>query len=228
MMHYSYGDALMVSGRLDEAIEQFRKTLSMRPAFVDARDKLAGTLQARGRHAEAVPEFEMVLKARPDDAKTRNNYGVALIEAGLYDKAIEQFSQVLAADPYRSNALNNLYKAGVEGRKLDKVLDIILGLQAKAPNNFMLYEKAGLIYGTKGNINAAVTQLETACRLTDYRQAEPLDFLSQAYAAQKDTTRAAETAQKAMEAANGQGNQQLAEQISKRLEFYKQNSQLGK
>ena len=224
MMNYSYGDALMVSGRLDEAIEQFRKTLSMRPAFVDVREKLAGVLQAKGRNAEAVPELEMVLKARPDDTRTRNNYGVALIETGLYDKAIEQFSQVLAADPYHLNALNNLYKAGVEGGKLDKVLDVILNLQAKAPNNFNLYEKAGLIYGTKGNINAAITQLETACRLTDYRQAEPLDFLSQAYAAQKDTAKAVETAQKALDAANGQGNQQLAEQISKRLELYKQNS----
>ena len=224
MMNYSYGDALMVSGRLDEAIEQFRKALSMRPAFVDVREKLAGVLQAKGRNAEAVPELEMVLKARPDDTRTRNNYGVALIETGLYDKAIEQFSQVLAADPYHLNALNNLYKAGVEGGKLDKVLDVILNLQAKAPNNFNLYEKAGLIYGTRGDINAAITQLETACRLTDYRQAEPLDFLSQAYAAQKDTAKAVETAQKALEAANGQGNQQLAEQISKRLELYKQNS----
>jgi protein O-mannosyl-transferase len=228
MMHYSCGDALMVSGRLDEAIEQFRKTVSMRPAFVDVREKLASVLQAKGRNAEAVPEFEMVLKVRPDDIKTRNNYGVALIETGLYDKAIEQFSQVLAADPYHSNALNNLYKAGVEGGKTDKVLDVILSLQAKALNNFKLYEKAGLIYGTKGNINAAITQLETACRMTDYREMESLDFLSQAYAAQKDMAKAVETAQKALEAAKGQDNQQFTEQISKRLELYKQNSQQGK
>ena len=92
--------------------------------------------------------------------------GIALQGKHLYAEAIEQFAIVLTADPCHVSALNNLYKAGVESGKLDKVLGVILDLQAKNPNNFELYQKAGLIYGMQGNINTAIEQLEKACQLS--------------------------------------------------------------
>jgi tetratricopeptide (TPR) repeat protein len=220
VMYSSYGQVLKSKGRLDEAIDNFRRALELSPGWVEVHDKLACALQDKGLDAEAVAEFEIVLQARPDKIGIRNNYGVALVKIRQYDKAIEQFIMVLMEDPCRMSALNNLYKAGVEGGKLDKVLDVILDLQAKDPNNFEFCQKAGLIYGIQGNVDAAIVQLEKACRLSNYQVAEPMAFLSQAYAAKKDIKRAAEMAQKALEAAQKENRDDIVAQLKASLESY--------
>jgi tetratricopeptide (TPR) repeat protein len=220
VMHNNYGEVLKHSGHLDEAIDNFRRALAIRPMWVDVHDKLACALQDKGLDAEAAAEFEIVLWAKPDKTETRNSYGVALVKIEQYDKAIEQFTMVLAADPCRVSALDNLYKVGVETGKLDKVLSVISGLQAKDPNNFELYQKTGLIYGIQGNIDAAIEQLEKACRLSDYKVAEPMAFLSQAYASKKDIKRAIEMAQKALDVAQKEDQNDVVAQLKASLESY--------
>jgi tetratricopeptide (TPR) repeat protein len=220
IMHNTYGEVLRHKGRLDEAIENFRQALAANPGWVDTHEKLAGVLHEKGLDAEAMSEFELVLRARPDKIETRNAYGQTLVKLKQYNKAFEQFNIVLTADPCRISALNNLYEAGVESGKLDKVLDVLWGLQIKDPNNFEFCQKAGLIYGLQGNVDAAIEQLEKACRLSDYQAAEPLAFLSQAYAAKKDMKRAIETARKAIELAQKQGKEDVAAQVRAGLESY--------
>jgi len=220
VMHNNYGEALRCAGRLDEAIEHYRQAIEIDPLYVEARNNLGCVLRNKGLVTEAVAEFEAALQVKPDDAMVRNNYGVALAVMRRYDEAIEQFSRALAVDPLFSSALNNLYKAGVESGKLDKVLDVILSLQVKDPNNFEFYQKAGLLYGIKGDMNTAIVQLEKACRLSDYKVAEPIAFLSQAYASKKDMKRAIDTAQKAIEAAQKENRDDIVTQLRTSLESY--------
>jgi tetratricopeptide (TPR) repeat protein len=194
--------------------------VAINPEWIEGHEKLANVLQGKGLDAEAAAEFELVLRIKPDKIDTRNNFAVALVNIKQYDKAIEQFTRVLTEDPRRVRALNNLYKAGVESGKLDKVQDVILGLQIKDPNNFEFYQKAGLIYGIQGNMDAAIEQLEKACRLSNYQVAETMVFLSQAYAAKKDFKRAAELAQKAIDVAEKKGQSDIVAQLKASLESY--------
>ena len=220
VMYSNYGQALRSKGRLDEAINNFRRALEISPDWIEAHEKLANTLQEKGQDAEAVTEFELVLLAMPHKAETRSRYGISLLKINQFEKAIDQFGIVLAADPCNMRALNNLYKAGIEGGQLDKALGVILDLQAKKPENYELYQKAGLIYGAQGNIDAAVEQLEKACRLSNYQAAEPMAFLSQVYASKKDIKRAAEMAQKAIDAAQKEGRSDIVMRLKTSLESY--------
>jgi tetratricopeptide (TPR) repeat protein len=220
VMYNNYGESLRRKGRLDEAIENIRQALALNPGWVDAHEKLANVLQGKGLDAEAVPEFELVLQARPDKIRARSGYGLTLLKLKQYDRAFEQFNMVLTADPSQVSALNNLYDAGVESGKPDKVLDIILALQKKNPDNYLFCEKTGLLYGIMGNLDAAIEQLEKACRLSDYKVAEPIAFLSQAYASKKDMKRAIETAQKALEAAQKENRDDIVTQLRASLESY--------
>ena len=222
VMHRNYGQVMKSQGRLDEAIENTRRALAISPGWIDAREKLLDLLREKGLDAETVSEFELILRARPDKIRIRNAYGLTLVKLKQYDKAFEQFNIVLMSDPCNVIALNNLYDAGVESGKLDKVLDVILGLQTKNPNKFELYQKAGLVYGIQGNIDAAIEQLEKACRLSDYKVAEPMAFLSQAYASKKDMKRAAEMAQKAIEVARKENRDDVVTQLKASLESYQE------
>jgi protein O-mannosyl-transferase len=220
VMYGNYGQILKSQGRLREAIENFRHALVFRPGWIEVHEKLANTLQDSGQDAEAAAEFAMVLQIKPDKTDIRNSFGVALVKLKHYDEAIEQFTRVLTEDPNRTSALNNMYKAGIESGRLDKVQEIILKLQTGDPNNFEFYQKAGLIYGIQGNINAAIDQLEKSCAVSGYVQAEPMAFLSQAYAAKKDIKRAAELAQKALDIAQKQDQNDIAAQLKISLESY--------
>ena len=220
VMYKNYGQVMESQGRLDEAIDNFRRALAISPFSIDVHDKLARALQEKGQDAEAVTEFEMVLQVKPDKTDTRNSYGVSLVKIEQYDKAFEQFDRVLAENPHEPGALNNLYEAGVESGKLDKVQDMISRLQVKDPNNFELCQKAGLIYGIQGNIDAAIEQLEKACRLSNYQVAEPMAFLSQAYAAKNDIKSAIDMAQKAIPAAQKEGRDDIVAQVRASLESY--------
>ncbi len=220
VMHNNYGELLKESGRLDEAIENFRQSLAVRPMGIEAHEKLALALQDKGQDAEAAAEFELVLRAKPDRNEARNHYGVSLVKIKQYDKAFEQFDRVLAENPHELNALNNLYKAGVESGQIDKTLGMILNLQAKDTNNFEFCQKAGLLYGIKGDINAATEQLEKACILSNYQVSEPMAFLSQAYAAQKNFKSAIDMAQKALSAAQKEGRDDVVTQLRASLESY--------
>jgi len=220
VMHNNYGELLRESGRLDEAIENFRQALTVYPMGIEAHEKLARALQDKGQDAEAIAEFELVLRAKPDRIDVRNRYGNALVKIKQYDKAFEQFDKMLAENPHELNALNNLYKTGVESGQIDKALGIILNLQAKDPNNFEFCQKAGLLYGIKGDINTATEQLEKACKLSDYQVSEPMAFLSQAYAAKKDFKNAIDMAQKSLSAAQKEGKDNVVAQLKDSLESY--------
>ncbi len=220
VMHNNYGEVFKESGRLDEAIENFRQALAVYPMGIEAHEKLAQALQDKGQDAEAAAEFELALRAKPDGTETRNRYGVSLVKIKQYNKAFEQFDKVLTENPHELSALNNLYKAGVESGQIDKALGMILNLQAKDPNNFEFYQKGGLLYGIKGDINTATEQLEKACRLSNYQVSEPMAFLSQAYAAKKDMKSAIDMAQKALSAAQKEGRDDVVTQLRASLESY--------
>jgi tetratricopeptide (TPR) repeat protein len=222
VMHKNYGLVMKAQGRLDEAIDNFRQALAINPVWIDAHETLAGALQEKGFDAEAAAELELVLRANPDKIKTRNAYGLTLVKLKQYDKAFEQFDKVLAENPHELSALNNIYQAGVESGQLDKTLGIILNLQAKDPNNFVFYQETGLLYGIKGDINTATEQLEKACKLSNYQAAEPMAFLSQAYAAKKDMKSAIDMAQKALSAAQKEGRDDIVTQLKTSLESYQQ------
>jgi tetratricopeptide (TPR) repeat protein len=222
IMHTNAGTALMGVGRIDEAIEHFRRALAINPIYVEARDDLGCALQEKGLDTEAAAEFEDVLRLKPNNATARNNYGFTLSKLGRYDEAIAQFTRALELGTGFSNTLMNMCRTGVKGGKIDEVLGIIKHWEQKTPGNAELYCRAGMLYLMKSQADQAIEQLETACRLTEDNEPEPLDLLSQAYAAKGKTGSAVEAAQKALDAANKKGKKELAGQIKKRLELYQQ------
>jgi tetratricopeptide (TPR) repeat protein len=60
--HNNLGVALMDSGRLPEAVDQFEQALKIRPGYADARDNLGFLFWRMGRLPEAIEQFEQYLK----------------------------------------------------------------------------------------------------------------------------------------------------------------------
>jgi tetratricopeptide (TPR) repeat protein len=56
-----------MSGRLPDAIAEYRAALQLAPDFADAHYNLASALLGAGRPADAIAEYEAVLRIRPNE-----------------------------------------------------------------------------------------------------------------------------------------------------------------
>jgi len=63
---YNLANALLVAGRLPEAIEQYGVALRLRPDDANAHNNLAIALNRSGRRDEAIEQYREALRIRPD------------------------------------------------------------------------------------------------------------------------------------------------------------------
>ena len=70
---FSLANALVRTGRFDQAIEEYRRLLKVKPTHIRARYNLAYFLKQQNRIEEAVAEFREILRRRPNHAGARQN-----------------------------------------------------------------------------------------------------------------------------------------------------------
>jgi protein O-mannosyl-transferase len=106
--HARLGLVLSKEGRLDEAIQQYREALRLKPDDADAHYDLANALYRKRLWDEAIAEYQEDLRLNPDDFSGHGNLGVALFQKGCVDEAIHQFQEALRLNPDYAEARKNL------------------------------------------------------------------------------------------------------------------------
>ena len=81
-LHAQLGEAYAEANSLDEAIEQFRRAVTLGPAFHDLRYRLARLLLEAGRALEAREQLESILAEHPDFLDAAASLGLAHYLAG--------------------------------------------------------------------------------------------------------------------------------------------------
>ena len=67
------GIALKHQGKLDEAIEAFKKAVSLKPDFADGYNNIGVALQDQGKLDEAIVSFNKAIRIKPDYAEAYNH-----------------------------------------------------------------------------------------------------------------------------------------------------------
>ena len=104
----NFGYALARSGKPDQALEYYNKTLQLDPNDIPTHGWLALTLASLGRIDDALAQCRIVLKARPDDVEMHNNLGILLQAKGEINEAIESYKKALQIDPNFTEARDRL------------------------------------------------------------------------------------------------------------------------
>lgn len=86
-------------GKLDEALEYYKKAAALAPLSAEIQDNAARLLSQLGRWQEAIPYFEAELAVVPDDITVRGGYADALYASGRYADAAQQYKICLRKDP---------------------------------------------------------------------------------------------------------------------------------
>jgi len=225
--HNNLGLAFYSLGRMDEAINEYREAVRIKPDYSQAYNNLGAALKSQGRLDEAVEYFSRAVKVRPDYAEAYANLGITLVDKGRPDEAIKNFRKALQLKPNLTEAHSGLADAlSKQGKSDEAVNHYRLALRTKPDWPAVLNNLAWILatkpVRNKYDTNEAITLAEKAVKLTKYQDAAMLDTLAAAYASAGQSDKAVTTEERALQIASADPNKQLADQIRKRLEIYKQ------
>jgi tetratricopeptide (TPR) repeat protein len=188
----SLGAALYDQGRMDEALPHFQAAQEINPLYAEAQNNLGGALLVTGKTDDAIAHFKKALEINPRLVEVRNSLGDALYQKGEEQAAIAQYEMALKIAPEYIMARSNLAWLLATSPK-DSVRDGQKALQL-----------AREAYAVAGDRNPQVIRT-----------------LAAAYAEMGQFSEAEETALRALQVADIQGNARLGALLRSEIALYR-------
>ena len=109
--HYNLGNVLRKTGRIDEALAQYTKSLDYHLGFASAMNNMALIYYERKEFEQAKQWFLEGLKYKPNNAEVHNNLGAVYQNQGNLPDAIKHFREAVRMNPGWQGAKDNLARA---------------------------------------------------------------------------------------------------------------------
>ena len=162
--HYMRGNSLLREGRLNEAIQNFRKAIRLNPDFSESYTNLGFALERNGAPDAALKNYRKALTLDPKDYVAQTNIGRIFYIKGENINAIAAYKKAIEMKPDYPHAHEGLgavyYREGNTPRAREE-LNLAIELN---PNYAEAYYDLGLIFLDQRNIDEAIGHFETAIR----------------------------------------------------------------
>jgi tetratricopeptide (TPR) repeat protein len=152
-------------GKTAEAMENYRMSLKINPAYEDALNNVGYALAGQKKYSEAIPLYEAALRIRPNHAEVHNNLGNALSETGEIDEAIEHYLIALKQNPDHAEAHNNLGIALAMKGKLDEAIVHFQAAIRSKPNYASAHSNLGNAFAVEHKLEEAIRAYREALKL---------------------------------------------------------------
>lgn len=97
--HSKLGDSYYELGRYEEALQEYRKALALRPNFVDILTKIGITLKEKGNLDQAMEAFSKAKEINPKYVPAYVHLGVAYYSKGQREQAVNEWNAAQKIDP---------------------------------------------------------------------------------------------------------------------------------
>ena len=170
--HNNLGNVYEKQGRLNEAMQEYKKALRLNPNHEVAHNNLGFVYAKQGRLDEAIKEYNLSLSLKPNYAKVHNNIGDVYYKQGHLNEAINEFLVAIKLNPDLSIAHYNLGNAYEKQGQHDKAIkEYKLALTYK-PDYTEVHYNLGNVYLDQGHLNEAIEEFQIALKLNpDYVKA---------------------------------------------------------
>jgi protein O-mannosyl-transferase len=162
--HNGLGNALMRSGKLSAAKEQYDLSIKIYPEYAVAHNNLGLVLMQTGEVSEAMRQYRQALKLDPNYFLSYNNLGNALLQTGRASEAMEQYERALKINPdyvdAHYNLGNTLIQTGHESEAMQQYQQALEIDPDYAPARYNL----GNELLQSGRVSEAIEQYEEALR----------------------------------------------------------------
>ncbi|MFA5251929.1 MAG: tetratricopeptide repeat protein, partial [Phycisphaerae bacterium] len=123
--YFYMGEAFRGQGKVDEAIEYYKKALELKQASsieYIVHNNLGALLGEQGKLDEAIEQYQETIRLKPDYPIVHNNLGIALLKQGKMDEAIECFNEALRLKPDFREAYKNLASVLAQQKQLQETV----------------------------------------------------------------------------------------------------------
>lgn len=155
-----------LSGKLTEAIADYKGALAANPALAEAHSNLGLIYNQQHNYAGALAEFHKALAINPKDAITYNGIGAALRAEKDLLGAIRNWQTAVDIDPKLATAHYNLGTAFEIQKDYDRALE---AYKDAVTNDYRLgeaYYRMGLIMERKHRLEDAAAQFKEALKVS--------------------------------------------------------------
>jgi riboflavin synthase len=133
---FERGYEAQMAGRLEEAIEHYRRSLAVHPT-AEAHTFLGWALSFQGKHEEAIAACKRAIAVDPTFGNPYNDIGVCLIELGRPEEAVEWLERAKIAPRYepRHYPFLNLARVYVRQHKVREAIRELEGAISFEPHD---------------------------------------------------------------------------------------------
>jgi Flp pilus assembly protein TadD len=133
------------AGRFAEAIDQYRRFLSLKSDVPEIHNNLGRALAELGRLEEAAASFRRAVDLKPDNPEALCNWGFALAELERFDEAEAKYRSAIAVSSGFAGAYNNLGQLLKETGRFAEARQATEHAISLAPRNVAYYENLGAV-----------------------------------------------------------------------------------
>ena len=156
------GASAAQTGKLDKAIDAFKKAISIKPDYADAYNNMGNALKGQGKLEEAIEAYNKVLSIKPDYAEAYYNIGNVLKEQGQLEEAVEAYKKALSIQPEYAEAYYNMGIALQDQGKLDEAVSTYNKALSIKPEYALAYYNMGNALHKQGKLDKAIEAYKNA------------------------------------------------------------------
>lgn len=154
----TFGTELLLRGLPEQAADQFRQALSLKPRDSDAEFGLGDSLAAQDRLDAAVTAYQQGLTVAPKDVRARERFAELLRLQGDFDGAIAQYKALVKVEPYLGLNLGGLL---LEKGDFDGAIEAY-HKALRQGNDWFAHYHLGQAYEKKGDTANALKEYKIA------------------------------------------------------------------
>ncbi len=199
--HNNLANVLVREGKkLEEAIEHYRKTLEINPAYAKAHYNLGQVLAMKGEIEEAIEQYGQALQIDPTIAEAHNTLGNLLANRGMLEEAIGHYRRVLelkSGPMVQSETHFNLGTALAKQGHLEEASEHFQEALKMRPDFAQAHHDLGIVMAAQDHLDKAIEHFREAL-LIQPEFAEAHENLALALAQQGKKEEAAQHYQEAL------------------------------
>ncbi len=154
-----HGISLFARGRIDDAIEEFQKIITVRPEYVPAYVNLGSAYRQKGQFEKALAVLGKAKEVDPKNAVVHSQVGAVYLDLGKFDDAAKAYGTAIEIDPADADALANLGLALAQDGKIQGALPYFKKSLYLNPNSPSTRKSLGYAYSLVKNWHAAIDEL---------------------------------------------------------------------
>jgi len=159
------GDRFYESGRLEEAVEEFQRALTLDPDNVNVHNSLGVCYANMGKFEEAVAEFFRATELEPNDFMAHYNLGCGLLSLARKGEAEHAFSRAAELEPDNAAAHFQLAKLCRKQDRLEEALTHLGRTVDLNPNWAKAWRLFGECFLEQGNHEEAMDAFKKALKI---------------------------------------------------------------